>query len=438
MTRTTPTVPATAPTFTALAATPPSAAATAAFTTAPASRTAWPRAERLRAAGSTAARHAAAADRDPGLAPETVTAVTRAGFPAYFVPRGHGGHQGDFTSLLHAVAELAENCSSAGWCAALWATHGRYAALLPEEGRREVWTASPDTRIAAGLVPRGARAVRHGSHWSLSGRWECVSAVGNSAWVLLAATVDPGPARQPEPGTRAGMPPGRDGAPDAARVFAVPTAAVEVTATWDSSGLRGTGSDTVTLAPTVVPAHRSFDFADVASGARTAGAAADAVRFDAAGTSGEGTAGPRCHTAPALLVGGLVLCAPALGAARTALRSWTDWAAAKAPLTGSLSAALGRSSAEIEAAELLLTAAARRADADPVTALAVARNHRDAAVAVDLLVTAVERLIRSGGPHICDATSTVQRCWRDVHAIASHAVLRFEAAADLYARELLA
>ncbi|MBY8877263.1 oxidoreductase [Streptomyces sp. PLK6-54] len=390
----------------------------------------------MRAAGATAARHAAAADRNSGLAPETVTAVTRAGFPAHFVPREHGGHQGDFTSLLRAVAELAENCSSAGWCAALWANHGRYAALLPEQGRHEVWTASPDTRIAAGLVPHAARAVRHGSHWSLSGRWECVSAVGDSEWVLLAATVDA--ALEGQPGPQAGTPPGQAATPDAARVFAVPTASVDVTATWDSSGLRGTGSNTVTLAPTVVRAHRSFDFADVASGARTAGAGAHAARGGAAGTPGQGTAGPRCHTAPALLVGGLVLCAPALGAARTALRSWTDWAAAKAPLTGSLSADLSRSSAEIDAAELLLTAAARRADADPVTPPAVARNHRDAAVAVDLLVTAVERLVRSGGPHICDATSTVQRCWRDVHTIASHAVLRFQAAADLYARELLA
>ncbi|MGW8331476.1 hypothetical protein ACWGLE_26705, partial [Streptomyces sp. NPDC055897] len=63
----------------------------------------------------------------------------------------------------------------------------------------------------------------------------------------------------------------------------------------------------------------------------------------------------------------------------------------------------------------------------------VARNHRDAAVVADLLVTAVERLFRTGGLHARDGEGTLQRCWRDVHTVASHAVLQFEEAAAHYA-----
>ncbi|MFI6687434.1 hypothetical protein [Streptomyces sp. NPDC050485] len=56
----------------------------------------------------------------------------------------------------------------------------------------------------------------------------------------------------------------------------------------------------------------------------------------------------------------------------------------------------------------------------------------------DLLVTAVERLFRTGGLHARDGGGTVQRCWRDVHTVAAHAVLQFEGAAAQYAEAALA
>ncbi|MFJ8313171.1 acyl-CoA dehydrogenase family protein [Streptomyces sp. NPDC094147] len=351
-----------------------------------------------------AARGAELADQERQLAADTVTALTRAGFPAYFVPRQWGGREGDFASLLTAVAEVGEACASAAWCAGLWAAHSRFGAFLPERGRRDLWGASPDVRIAAGLAPHAARAVRTPrGDWTLSGEWECVSGIDSAHWVLLAATL-------PEE-------------PGAVRVFAVPYADVEVVDSWHSTGLRGTGSNTVVLAPTSVPGHRSFALADLMAGR----------------TDGDG---PRCHSVPAHLVGGLIFCAPALGAARAALHAWSTWAAPKvaagAAAGGELHRTLARSSAEIDAAALMLAEAVRRADEDPVTRLGVARNQRDASVVIDLLVTAVERLFRTGGLHARDAAGTVQRCWRDVHTVSAHAVLQFEQVATQYAEAALA
>ncbi|MFF4504895.1 acyl-CoA dehydrogenase family protein [Streptomyces sp. NPDC001401] len=354
-----------------------------------------------------AARGAESADRQRRLDADTVAAITGAGFPAYFVPRLWGGQEGDFHQLIHATAKLGEYCTSAAWCAGLWAAHSRFAAFLPEQGQFDLWGSSPDVRIAAGLAPHAARAVRTGGNcWSLSGEWECVSGVGSAHWVLLAA-------RLPQE-------PGQEGT---ARVFAVPRAEIEVIDSWHSTGLRGTGSNTVVLGPTSVPEHRSFALGDVLAGRSDAGR-------------------PRCHSVPAQLVGGLIFCAPALGAARAALRAWTRWAAPKAATGASLSSTLhqtlARSSAEIDAARLLVTEAARRADQEPVTPFGIARNHRDASVAVDLLVTAVERLFRTGGAHARDGAGTVQRCWRDLHTVAAHAVLQFENAATLYGGVALA
>ncbi|MDT7846352.1 acyl-CoA dehydrogenase family protein [Streptomyces justiciae] len=355
-------------------------------------------------ATATAAAHAQAADREGRLAPEVVAALTATGLARHFVPRRWGGTQGTFTALLHEVAALGEACTSAAWVGMLWAAHGRFAALLPEEGQRELWGADPDVRIAAALMPPAGRAEPAPDGWQLTGSWGCVSGVGSAQWVLVAA-------------------PAGDGE---TRVFAVPGAAVDVLDTWDATGLRGTGSHTAVVRDAFVPHELSFPIAELVRGATAPGR-------------------PRCHTAPAQLAGGLMFCAPALGAARRALAVWSQWAASKAPGSGrpqydsaAVRETLAVASAHIDAAGLLLERAAHRADTEPVTPALVTGNQRDAAVAAGLLADAVDRLFRTGGAHIRDASGELTRLWRDVHTVASHGVLRLEPVAAAYASTALA
>ncbi|WP_405888366.1 acyl-CoA dehydrogenase family protein [Streptomyces sp. NBC_01136] len=365
-----------------------------------------------------AAEHARLADTERKLADDVVAALTASGLPGHFVPRRWGGAEGTFAALLAEVAAVAEGCTSAAWCGMLWAAHGRFAALLPEEGQREVWGASPDVRIAAALMPPAgsARPLPGGDGWQVRGTWTCVSGVDFADWVLVSA---------PEPYEESAR----------VRVFAVPAREVEVEDTWDSTGLRGTGSHTVVIRDAVVPYHRSFLQADLIRGREHSDS-------DSASASAPDRA--RCHTAPAQLAGGILFCAPALGAARRALRVWSRWAAAKAPGSGrpnhdsaAVRDTLATASAHVEAAGLLLARAAERADTEPVTDLLVAANQRDAAVAAELLAGAVDKMFRTGGAHIRDAGGELQRLWRDVHTVASHGVLRLEPVAAAYARAAL-
>lgn len=363
---------------------------------------------RIRRATEVAAAHAATADHARRLNGETVAALVEAGFARHFVPGRWGGAEGGFAEVVTAAADLAEGCSSAAWCGMLLAAHGRFAALLPPAGQRELWGATPDVRIAAAVAPvSGTATPADGGGWRLRGEWSCVSGVDFADWVLLAAWEPTEDGRRP-------------------LVLALPEGEFTVRDSWASTGLRGTGSNTVTVESALVPRHRAFALQDLMNG-------------------GDDPELPRCHGVPAQLAGGLMFCAPALGAARRALRVWSEWAAQKATGDGrpnhdsaSVRGTLARSAAEIDAAQLLLTEAARRADADPVTGQGVARNQRDAAFAVDLLVTAVERLFRTGGAHVRDGGGELQRLWRDVHTIAGHGVLRFEPAADAYAAAMFA
>jgi len=349
------------------------------------------------------------ADADGTLGPRTVAALTEAGFPRHFVPRRWGGRAGGFAELFAAVAEVGEHCASAAWCAALWAAHGRYAARLPEAARRELWEASPDVRISAAVVPPAglARPVHGG--WSLRGRWSFASGVEHADWVLLAARVED------------------DAADEGVCVCVVPRAQLTIDATWDAVGLRGTGSHSVSAEALFVPGRRSMSFGRMTC-ARTASGSTRRSALDA----------------PAQLAGGLLMAAPALGAARAALAEWTRTAAAEprgaAPLDRSASAqhVLARSTAQIEAAGLLLTRAARRADSGPADAAAVAANMRDAAFAADSLVEAVERLLRTGGAATRGRGGVLQRAWRDVHTLAAHGALRWEVAEAAYARSVQA
>ncbi|MFE9775094.1 acyl-CoA dehydrogenase family protein [Streptomyces sp. NPDC005931] len=364
---------------------------------------------RIADAATSAGAHASTADTTGRLAGETVTLLTRAGFARHFVPRAWEGTEGTFTELLAAVAAVGEGCASAAWCAALWATHAKYAAHLPAEGQRELWGRSPDVRIAAGLRPSGSAAPLPDG-WLLSGTWECVSGITDADWLLLAAPVAGGPPL-PAPGIR---------------LFAVPAASVRIHQSWCSTGMRGTGSHTALVEmPVVVPEHRTCALTDVM-----------------AGLPGPGRA--HCHTAPAYLGAGVLMCAPALGAARRALREWTVWAARTRSRTrpdgdrAGLHLVLAQVADDIEAAELLLRDAALRADSGTRAERDVVRNRRVAAAAAQLLVTAVERLFREAGVSACGSPGPLERAWRDVHVLAAHQALRRETAAFQYAASVFA
>ncbi|MFE3110285.1 oxidoreductase [Kitasatospora indigofera] len=427
-----------------------------------------------------AARNAGRAERERRLCGETVQALVDAGFARHFVPRRWGGEEGGFGELVARSAVLAERgCPCAAWCGALLAAHGRIASFLPERGRAQVWAHGPDARIAAALAPPAGTALPVAGGLVLSGRWTCASGVDFADWVLLAAWEGRGAERR-------------------ARVLAVPAGDLGVLDTWDSPGMRGTGSNSVLAESVHVPYHRTFLLADLTAGRPGAGL-------------------PRCHGAPAHLAGGLMFAAPALGAATRALHLWTHrtstgtgstgsgstgthgTVAAGTPAaasgiagahgTGSTAAAahgtagtagahgtgtagtagapaagtgiagtpavgvgtavagrgvaagtadtLTRSSGEVEAARLLLTEAARRADTEPVTERLVARNRRDAVLAVTLLATAVRRLADTTGPHEDEQDTTLLRLCRDVTTVASHGALRMEPAAEAYAAAVL-
>ncbi|MFG2298620.1 acyl-CoA dehydrogenase family protein [Streptomyces sp. NPDC048603] len=339
------------------------------------------------------------------LTTATADALVDAGFARHFVPKRWGGDAGSFTEAAEAAATLAEACASTAWCAALYAAHARLAAHLPEEGQAELWAAGPDVRIAAAVVPPAGQATAAPGGWVLHGTWRLASGVDHAHWVLLASPAGTGEDR-------------------GSRIFAVPREDVEILDTWRSLGLRGTGSNGVRVERAFVPAHRTFTVADL---------------------DRPGSGRDRCHAVPHLMVAGAQFVAPALGAARAALRDWHDLFTARTGTDGTSvsgtpgrSLAAARASADLHAAGLVLRHALHRADAGDVTPLAVSENVRDFARVAELCAAATDLLMRTAGSRALAEDSPLQRRWRDVLAATGHAALGMDAASVHYAGALAA
>ncbi|MEV6292678.1 acyl-CoA dehydrogenase family protein [Streptomyces sp. NPDC051896] len=340
------------------------------------------------------------------LAPEVVEAVREAGFARHFVPAAFGGTEGRFVDMTLAVTLVGEGCASAAWAASLSAYAARYGAYLPPEGQAVIWADGPDALMAGALMPAGKAEPVSGG-WRLSGEWKYISGVRFADWVFACSAV-PGEV-------------GPDGRGEV-RFFAVPQADVTVKDTWFTLGMRGTGSDTMVLDDVFVPDYLTLSRFDINAGRATASAA-------------------RCHTVPVNEVNALPLAVPVVGAARGAVRAAAEQNLRRVDRRGapvrekpSVQIDLARSAAEVDAAELLVQRAARVADGTEETQQgeAAVRGPRDFALAVELSVSAVERLFRGTGTTGHFDSDPVQRFWRDVNTAASHIIFSFETTGTAY------
>jgi alkylation response protein AidB-like acyl-CoA dehydrogenase len=183
---------------------------------------------------------AGAADRERAgvLEPALVERMREAGVFSMLVPAALGGGEAPPAELVATVEAIAAADGSAGWCAGVGATAGLAAAYLPEREARALFGAPP--AIAAGVfAPRGRLAAAGDGAFRLSGRWPLASGIEHARVVGLGA-IDP------------------DRGP---RYAVVPCEAVAVDETWDSLGLRATGSHDVIADDVEVPEAHVVDLA---------------------------------------------------------------------------------------------------------------------------------------------------------------------------------
>lgn len=324
--------------------------------------------------------------------------MAAAGMFRLLVPACHGGAEVHPQSFFDAVAATSQADGAVGWCQMIGVTTGLLSASLSETWAAELYGSHPDV-ITTGVTAPLGRARRVDGGIEVTGRWPFGSGCQISDWICGGSLMmtDDGPERSD------------NGAPRVLLPFFPAAEVIIHDDTWDTSGLRGTGSHDIEVQGAFVPEGRWVEL------------------------GGRPRVDRPLYRFPTFGLLALGVSAVAIGIARHAREAFLDLATEKVP-TGSARTLAQRSSAQKELAQataLIDSAAALTREAIeeawmlasdtgrlPVGTkarlrLAATNNAWSAAHAVDLLYHA------AGGTAVY-SKSPLQRCFRDVHVATQH------------------
>ena len=357
--------------------------------------------ERARALVPFLRQHGAANDKATKLVPEVVNALHENGLFRYLQPRTWGGMELDFVAYFDIPEMLGRGDASTAWVVANLASHHRGLALWPKQTQDEIWIDSPDMLIASGIAYMQGAGRKADGGIELSGKWGFSSGVDHAEWEQLACIVKDS-----------------DGKPIDWCMCQVPRAQFEVIDDWQTLGMRGTGSRTVTCNNVFVPDHRalSMHVADPA----------------------HGYPGLKLHTnsmfrVPTSALGGHCIAGAMTGNAQAALdittamvkQRSTNYTGAKMRDFQAVQLRIGTAGAKIDAVRTWLRNDCLEAHnvyraggkLDMETKL---RYKRNCAMGMKLLTEAVDTLYEMSGAAGIYDSSAMQRIYRDQHAAAGH------------------
>ncbi|GGK84624.1 acyl-CoA dehydrogenase [Planomonospora parontospora subsp. parontospora] len=357
---------------------------------------------------------ARSADENRRIPEETVAELAAAGVFRMLQPKRYGGTERDPAEFFEVIREVSGACGSTGWVASLLGVHQWQAGMFAEAAQDEVWGGSPDALISSSYAPMGRLTPVEGGY-EMSGRWSFSSGCDHASWAVLGATVV-----------------GTEGRPVDFMSVLVPRADYGIHDVWDVIGLRGTGSNDITVERAFVPAHRAMR------------------NYEQAQLRGPGqkvNTGP-LYRMPFATLFTSAITAPVIGAVAGCYDAYL--AAMRDRVRLSLGGgrfaedrfaqvAVARAASEIDAAILQTDRNVRevyrhavRGDAIPMELRLRAR--RDQVRGTERAVEAMDILFKTAGGNSLRRGNPIERAWRDAHAGSVHVANDVERALALYGR----
>lgn len=195
--------------------------------------------ERARALIPLLRKHAADNEKATKLVPEVVNALHQSGLWRYLQPKAWGGMELDFVAYFDIPEMLGRGDASTAWVVANLGSHHRGLAQWPKGAHEEIWGDNADALIASGIAYVQGTGRRVDGGIELSGRWGFSSGVDHSEWEQLACIVKD-----------------KDGKPIDWVMCQVRLPDFKIIDDWQTLGMRGTGSRSVTCEKVFVPEHR--------------------------------------------------------------------------------------------------------------------------------------------------------------------------------------
>jgi alkylation response protein AidB-like acyl-CoA dehydrogenase len=163
--------------------------------------------------------------------------IRASGYFYMWVPKKFGGLEATVDEVVDATLPIARGCASTAWVSLFGLVHNRHMVGFPEAFQEELFSDGKYGIIASATIPIGQAEPCKGGY-RLSGRWKWATCVTQADWVLVVAqaTVD---------------------GETAVGSFMIPSKELVIIDTWDTAGMRATGTHDVEGHDIFVPEHRA-------------------------------------------------------------------------------------------------------------------------------------------------------------------------------------
>ncbi len=170
-----------------------------------------------------------------------IDAIRETGFYRTFLPKQYGGLELPPQPIFEAAIDMAERDMATSWISGIIAVHAYQLSLMDPKAAQEVYSTGPDTLISSSYNPAGAKVETVDGGFNFSGRWGWSSGSAHCSWVLLGGLIfDQGQENIHY------------------RTFLLPRSDYEIEDTWHAMGLQGTGSNDIVIdKPVFVPEYRT-------------------------------------------------------------------------------------------------------------------------------------------------------------------------------------
>ncbi|MCW3836999.1 acyl-CoA dehydrogenase family protein [Sphingomonas canadensis] len=350
------------------------------------------------------AEQAGACDEMGQLTPAVYELLRDSGIVRVFQPRDHGGIEGDPAEFARLIMDICAEAPSAGWCSGVVGVHSFEFAQADPRLQEEVWGANVDTWTASPYAMLG-RAKRVEGGWRFTGRWPFSSGTDWCDWVVVGGLAEAADGSRPGEFVEVNH-------------FVMPRSDYVIHQdSWDTMGLRGTGSKDVEAVDVFVPDYRVINVR----------------KLNERGYYRENRPNSRLYEMPFDFVFPGVISAATIGLAEGVVRRFREYSENRVNRGGIKSidnpyqmAALGAALADIAASRLHLLDDMRRAydvalSGGHVTLEMQHEARRNQVRAVRRAAEAAHSVFSNVGGNVARNSNPIQRFYRDMSTAMCHA-----------------